>query len=94
MEYRKFGRTGLSVSPLGLGSVNFGWLTDEADSFAILDHAFDLGLNFLDTSNSYNAGKSEALIGRWIAQGGGRREQTVLATGCRPGTSGRRARRA
>ena len=80
MEYRKFGRTGLSVSPLGLGSVNFGWLTDEADSFAILDHAFDRGLNFLDTSNSYNAGKSEALIGRWFAQGGGRRDQTVLAT--------------
>jgi aryl-alcohol dehydrogenase-like predicted oxidoreductase len=80
MKYRKLGRTGLRVSPLGLGSVNFSWLTNEADSFAVLDCAFEAGVNFLDTSDSYNAGKSEALIGRWFAQGGGRRERTVLAT--------------
>jgi aryl-alcohol dehydrogenase-like predicted oxidoreductase len=80
MEYRKFGRTGLSVSPIGLGSVNFSWLTDEADSFAILDKAFDIGVNLIDTANNYNAGKTEALLGRWFAQGGGRREKTVLMT--------------
>ena len=80
MEYRKFGRTGLSVSPIGLGSVNFSWLTDEADSFAILDKAFDIGVNLIDTASNYNAGKTEALLGRWFAQGGGRREKTVLAT--------------
>jgi NDP-hexose C3-ketoreductase / dTDP-4-oxo-2-deoxy-alpha-D-pentos-2-ene 2,3-reductase len=80
MEYRKFGRTGLVVSPIGLGSVNMGWLSDEAESFAMLDHAFENGVNFIDTSNNYNAGKSEALLGRWFAQGGGRRERTVLAS--------------
>lgn len=77
---RKLGSTGLSIGPLGLGSVNFSWLTDEAESFAILDKAFELGVNFLDTSDNYNAGKTEALLGRWFATGGGRREKTVLAT--------------
>ncbi len=80
MEYRKFGRTGLSVSPLGLGTVNFSWLTNEADSFAILDAAFAHGINFIDTSNNYNAGQTEALLGRWFAQGGERRDKTVLAS--------------
>ena len=80
MEYRRFGRSGLSISPIGLGSVNFSWLTDEAESFAILDCAFERGVNFLDTSNNYNAGKTEALLGRWFAQGNARREKTVLAT--------------
>ncbi len=79
MQYRKFGRTGLSISPIGLGTVNFSWLTNEADSFAILDKALERGVNFIDTSNNYNAGQTEALLGRWFAQGG-RREQTVLAT--------------
>ena len=80
MELRRFGSTGLSVAPLGLGSVNFSWLTDEPTSFQILDSAFERGVNLLDTSDNYNAGRSEALIGRWFAQGGGRREKTVLAT--------------
>src|ERR1700731_5021270 len=80
MKTRKFGNTGLTIGPLGLGSVNFSWLTDEANSFAILDRAFELGVNFLDTSDNYNAGKSEELIGRWLAQGGGRRGKTVLAS--------------
>lgn len=80
MTLRKLGSTGLNIGPLGLGSVNFSWLTDEADSFAILDAAFERGVNFLDTANNYNAGQTEALIGRWFAQGGGRRERTVLAT--------------
>jgi aryl-alcohol dehydrogenase-like predicted oxidoreductase len=80
MKYRKFGRTGLSISPLVLGTANFSWLTNEPDSFAILDAAFDRGVNFIDTSNNYNAGQTEALLGRWLAQGGGRREKTVLAS--------------
>ncbi|MFL5296316.1 MAG: aldo/keto reductase [Phenylobacterium sp.] len=80
MSLRKLGSTGLSVGPLGLGSVNFSWLTSEADSFAILDAAFERGANLLDTSDNYNAGQSEGLIGRWFAQRGGRREKTVLAT--------------
>ena len=80
MEYRKLGRTGLNISPLAVGTVNFGWLTSEDDSFEILDYAMDAGLNFFDTSNNYNAGKTEALLGRWFAQGGGRREHVVLAT--------------
>ena len=47
MEYRKLGRTGLMISPIGLGSANFSWLTNEADSFEILDRAFELGVNYL-----------------------------------------------
>jgi len=80
MKTRKFGNTGLMIGPMGLGSVNFSWLTNEPDSFAILDKAFELGINFLDTSDNYNAGKTEEVIGRWFAKGGGRREKMVLAT--------------
>jgi NDP-hexose 2,3-enoyl reductase len=80
MTLRKLGSTGLNIGPLGLGSVNFSWLTDEPDSFAILDAAFERGISLLDTSDNYNAGQTEALIGRWLGQGGGRREKTVLAT--------------
>lgn len=82
MNYRQLGSAGLKVSPLGLGTVNFSWLTDEADSFAILDAAFEAGINLIDTSDNYNAGQTEALLGRWFAQGGGRRERTVLASKC------------
>ena len=80
MTLRRLGSTGLSIGPLGLGSVNFSWLTDEPDSFAILDAAFERGVNLLDTADNYNAGQTESLIGRWLAQGGGRREKMVLAT--------------
>jgi aryl-alcohol dehydrogenase-like predicted oxidoreductase len=80
VSLRRLGSTGLQVGPLALGSVNFSWLTDEADSFRILDAAFERGANLLDTSDNYNAGQTEALIGRWFAQGGGRREKTVLAS--------------
>src|SRR5580704_7043238 len=80
MTLRKLGSTGLNIGPLGLGSVNFSWLTDEPDSFAILDAAFERGVNLIDTSDNYNAGQTEALIGRWLALGGGRREKTVLAS--------------
>lgn len=84
MEYVRLGRTGLSVSPLCLGTMNFGPETTEADSFAIMDKALELGINFFDTANVYGwkkgEGITENIIGRWFAQGGGRREKVVLAT--------------
>lgn len=80
MEYRSLGRTGLKVSPLAIGTVNFSWLTDEDESFSILDVGREHGINLVDTANNYNAGESEALLGRWFAQGDQRREKTVLAS--------------
>ncbi|GGO86906.1 aldo/keto reductase [Wenjunlia tyrosinilytica] len=84
MEYTKLGRTGLSVSRLVLGTMNFGPQTDESNSHAIMDAALDAGVNFFDTANVYgwgeNKGRTEEIIGSWFAQGGGRREKTVLAT--------------
>ncbi|RMF36778.1 MAG: aldo/keto reductase [Chloroflexi bacterium] len=84
MEYTRLGRTGLKVSRLCLGTMNFGPETSEADSFAIMDRALELGINFFDTANVYGwrrgEGITEQIIGRWLAQGGGRREQIVLAT--------------
>jgi aryl-alcohol dehydrogenase-like predicted oxidoreductase len=84
MDYRNLGRTGLQVSRLCLGTMNFGPQTDEATSFAIMDRALELGINFLDTANVYGGrmgeGITEGIIGRWLAQGGGRRERVVLAT--------------
>lgn len=87
MEHRHLGRTGLMVSPLCLGTMNFGSYTSEEDSFAIMDHALDAGINFFDTADVYSGwmpnsyhGKTEEIIGRWLAQGGGRRESVVLAT--------------
>ncbi|ASS67169.1 MULTISPECIES: aldo/keto reductase [unclassified Paenibacillus] len=84
MEYTTLGRTGLKVSRLCLGTMNFGVGTEEKDAFAIMDAALDAGINFFDTANIYgwgeNSGRTEEIIGRWFAQGGGRRERTVLAT--------------
>ena len=84
MEYTHLGRTGLSVSRLCLGTMNFGPVTTEPDSFAIMDRAHEHGINFFDTANVYGwkkgEGITENIIGRWFAQGGGRRERTVLAT--------------
>ncbi|HMN60398.1 MAG TPA: aldo/keto reductase [Anaerolinea sp.] len=84
MEYTHLGRTGLSVSKLCLGTMNFGPLTSEADSFQIMDHALEVGINFFDTANVYGwkkgEGITEQIVGRWFAQGGGRREKTVIAT--------------
>ena len=80
MEYRNLGRTGLKVSPLCLGTMNFGPRTSEADSFSIMDRALDAGINFFDTANRYGGTVTEAIIGRWLAQGGQRREKVVLAT--------------
>lgn len=79
--YRQLGRTALRVGRLAVGTVNFGWLTDEADSFRILDVALDRALNLIDTSNNYNAGITESLLGRYFAQPG-KRERVVLATKC------------
>ncbi|MFF9022511.1 aldo/keto reductase [Streptomyces eurythermus] len=84
MEYTQLGRTGLKVSRLVLGTMNFGPQTDEADSHAIMDAALDAGINFFDTANVYgwgeNKGRTESIIGNWFAKGGGRREKTVIAT--------------
>ena len=83
MEYTSLGRTALKVSRLCLGTMNFGPQTSEADSFAIMDKAIELGINFFDTANVYGRpigpGVTEQIIGRWLAQGG-RREKIVLAT--------------
>ncbi|HTL60777.1 MAG TPA: aldo/keto reductase [Nitrospira sp.] len=84
MQYVQLGRSGLKVSRLCLGTMNFGPETTEADSFAMMDRALELGLNFFDTANVYGwkvgEGWTEQIIGRWFAQGGGRREKVVLAT--------------
>jgi aryl-alcohol dehydrogenase-like predicted oxidoreductase len=84
MEFTQLGRTGLKVSRLCLGTMNFGPQTTEPDSFAIMDKALELGINFFDTANVYGwklgEGVTENIIGRWFAQGGGRREKTVIAT--------------
>ena len=84
MQFTHLGRSGLRVSRLCLGTMNFAWKTSEPDSFAIMDRSHDYGVNFFDTANVYgNArgeGLTEKILGRWFAQGGGRRERTVLAT--------------
>jgi NDP-hexose C3-ketoreductase / dTDP-4-oxo-2-deoxy-alpha-D-pentos-2-ene 2,3-reductase len=84
MEFTNLGRTGLKVSRLCLGTMNFGPKTSEPDSFAIMDRALEHGINFFDTANVYGwklgEGVTEQIVGRWLAQGGGRREKVVLAT--------------
>ena len=84
MDYVKLGRSALKISRLCLGTMNFGPLTNEPDSFAIMDKALELGIQFFDTANAYGwktgEGITEQIVGRWLAQGGGRRERIVLAT--------------
>jgi aryl-alcohol dehydrogenase-like predicted oxidoreductase len=96
VHYANLGRSGLSVSRLCLGTMNFGPLTPPADAHAIMDRAHELGINFFDTANRYggafsppgqiglqdqaHVGWTEEIIGAWFASGGGRRERTVLAT--------------
>jgi len=96
MDYAHLGRSGLRVSRLCLGTMNFGPLTPPADAHVIMDRAHDLGINFFDTANRYGGafsppgqvanndqshpGWTEEIIGGWFASGGGRRERTVLAT--------------
>jgi aryl-alcohol dehydrogenase-like predicted oxidoreductase len=84
MQYAKLGRTGLKVSRLCLGTMNFGPHASEKESFAIMDRALELGINLFDTANVYGwkkgEGVTEKILGAWFAQGGGRREKVVLAT--------------
>lgn len=84
MQYVHLGRSGLRVSRLCLGTMNFGPQTSEADSARIMDHALELGINFFDSANVYGwkvgEGVTEQIVGRWLAQGGGLREKVVLAT--------------
>ncbi len=84
MLYTSLGRTGLKVSALCLGTMNFGPYTEEKDAYAIMDRALEAGINFFDTANVYGGeehrGWTEEIMGRWFAQGGGRRESVVLAT--------------
>jgi aryl-alcohol dehydrogenase-like predicted oxidoreductase len=84
MQYVQLGRSGVKVSRLCLGTMNFGPETTEAVSFAMMDRALELGLNFFDTADVYGwklgEGWTEQILGRWFAQGGGRREKVVLAT--------------
>src|SRR6202050_1733337 len=96
MDYAHLGRSGLRVSRLCLGTMNFGPLTPPGDAHAIMDRAHDVGINFFDTANRYGGafsppgqvanndqshpGWTEEIIGDWFASGGGRRERTVLAT--------------
>ena len=95
MEYTHLGRSGLRISRLCLGTMNFGPLTPPAEAHAIMDRAHEIGINFFDTANRYggrqsppgqiadqepHAGWTEEIIGEWFSSGGGRRERTVLAT--------------
>jgi aryl-alcohol dehydrogenase-like predicted oxidoreductase len=85
MKYTYLGRTGMKVSRICLGTMNFGNYNDEKESFKIMDTALAAGINFFDTANNYgkstnNEGITETIIGKWFAQGGGRRESVVMAT--------------
>jgi aryl-alcohol dehydrogenase-like predicted oxidoreductase len=84
MQYTNLGRTGLKVSRLCLGTMNFGPDTSQTDAFRIMDHAIELGINFFDTANVYGwklgEGITEQIIGKWFAHGDGRRDKVVLAT--------------
>ena len=84
MDYTHLGRSGLTVSRLCLGTMNFGPQTSEEDSHAIMDTALDRGVNFFDTANVYGwkkgEGWTEQIVGRWFGQGGGRRDKVVIAT--------------
>ncbi len=87
MEYRSLGRTGLKVSELCLGTMQFGWTADEATSLKILSAAFEAGINFIDTADVYSrwaegnpGGIAESIIGKWIKQSNIPRQQLVLAT--------------
>ena len=77
MEYRKLGSSGLKVSALGLGGNNFGWWADEKASVAVINHALEIGINFIDTADMYDKGRSEDYIGRTLK---GIRTQVILAT--------------
>jgi len=84
ITHKRLGKHGVLVSNLCLGTMNFGWQTTQEASFKIMDRALELGINFFDTADVYGwggeQGDTEAILGRWFAQGGGRRDAVVLAT--------------
>jgi aryl-alcohol dehydrogenase-like predicted oxidoreductase len=87
MEYRTLGLSGVRVSELCLGTMQFGWRVDEETSFQVLTAAFEMGINFIDTADIYSrwvegnpGGEAETIIGRWLKKGVARREQVVIAT--------------
>jgi len=90
MHYTHLGRTGLKVSRIALGTMNFGELTDEASSFTIMDKALDAGISLFDTADVYGGsqspdmakgfGMSEEIIGNWLERKPSRRNKIVLAT--------------
>jgi aryl-alcohol dehydrogenase-like predicted oxidoreductase len=79
MEYRPLGRTGVMVSSLCLGAMNFGGVTPAEEGIAIIERALAAGINFIDTANVYNAGASERVVGQALHQNG-KRDEVVLAT--------------
>ena len=87
MQRQELGRSGLKVAPWAFGGNVFGWTVDDKTGFELLDAFVDLGFNLIDTADVYSfwipghvGGESETMIGRWLAQGGGRREKVVIAT--------------
>lgn len=87
MEYRRLGRTGLKVSAICLGTMQFGWSTDEPTAHTIMSRAVELGINFIDTADVYSrwvegnpGGVAETHIGNWLASGVVRRDELVIAT--------------
>ena len=87
MEYRRLGRTGLKVSSICMGTMQFGWSTDEPTAHAVMSRAVELGINFFDTADVYtrwiegsSGGISETYIGNWLASGAVRRDEVVIAT--------------
>ena len=87
MEHRSFGRSGIKVSPLCLGTMQFGWTADEKASFEVLDAAYDAGINFIDTADIYSrwidgnpGGVAESIIGKWLCKNPEKRTQVILAT--------------
>ena len=84
IEHKRLGKHGVLVSNICLGTMNFGWHTSQDESFKIMDRALELGINFFDTADVYGwggeQGDTEEILGRWFAQGGGRRDAVVLAT--------------
>jgi 1-deoxyxylulose-5-phosphate synthase len=87
MQYRRLGRTGIKVSAICLGTMQFGWSADEETSFAVMDKALELGYNFFDTADIYSAwapgnkgGETETIIGNWLASGHVRRQDLIIAS--------------
>jgi aryl-alcohol dehydrogenase-like predicted oxidoreductase len=77
MEYRRLGNSGLRVSELGLGANNFGWWADEQTSIAVINHALDMGINYIDTADMYDRGRSEEFVGKALK---GKRANVIIAT--------------